>query len=78
MSTFKTTIKLRESILKQIKGKELINCDLNSEGEVELEFSNVSLECEEYAKELDERDKEIDEGKGINLDVDNIGKRYGL
>jgi len=78
MPTFKTTIKLTENILKQIKGKELINCDFNHKGEVELEFSNVSFECEEYAKELDRKDKEIDEGKGIKRDVGDIGKRYGL
>jgi predicted transport protein len=78
MPRIKTTIKLTDNLLEKIKGKELVQCYFTPEGNVELEFSDVSQKCEEFAKELDMRDKEIDEGKGIILDVDNIGKRYGL
>jgi len=68
-----TTVKipLKESILKKIKGKTLVDWNINSYGELELEVQ----ECQLFDR-LEKLDKELDDGKGITLSVDELEERY--
>jgi len=67
-------IAVNDSILERIKGKELINWNITSQNEIELEFDD---ECELF-KRLEKAESEIIAGKGIKLDGDDFDKRYGL
>lgn len=68
-----TTVKipLKDSIIKKIKGKTLIDWNINSKGELELKVEDCQL-----FERLEKLDKEIDEGKGITLSVDKLEERY--
>ncbi|MDR2966709.1 MAG: hypothetical protein LBU74_02030 [Methanobacteriaceae archaeon] len=67
-------ILINDSLVKKIKGKQLINWNITSENEIELEFDD---ECELF-KRLEKAESEIKTGKGIKLDADDFDKRYGL
>ena len=67
-------ISINDSFVEKIKGKQLINWNLTSENEIELEFDD---ECELF-KRLEKAEAEITAGKGIKLDADDFDKRYGL
>ena len=64
-------IPLKDTIIKKMKGKTLVNWNINSNGELELELE----ECQLFDR-LEKLDKELDEGKGITLSVDEFEKRY--
>ncbi|MCL2115647.1 MAG: hypothetical protein FWH29_05445 [Methanobrevibacter sp.] len=70
-----TTVKipLNDSIIKKIKGKTLIDWNINSEGELELEVE----ECQLFDR-LERLDKEIDEGEYIEMDMDTLAKELQL
>jgi len=68
-----TTVKipLNESTLKKIEGKTLVDWNINSNGELELEVQ----ECQLFDR-LEKLNKELDEGKGITLSADELEERY--
>ena len=66
-------IPLKDSIIKKIKGKTVINWNVNSEGELELEVE----ECQLFDR-LEKLDKEIGNGEYIEMDMDSLAKELQL
>jgi hypothetical protein len=65
-------IPITKSIYEKINGKEVINLNIK-ENEMEIEYE----ECELF-KKLDELDAELDAGEGIELELEELDKRYPL
>jgi len=65
------TIPLSKTIIKEIEGKIIKDTKINENGDLELELE----ECE-FWDEVIPLKQEIDEGKGIEVDVENIEKHF--
>ncbi|MDR0912287.1 MAG: hypothetical protein LBM96_06785 [Methanobrevibacter sp.] len=46
--------------------------------DISIVSEELGMDKTELIKELDEAKKEIDQGKGITLNPNNLGERYGL
>ena len=66
-------IPLNDSIIEKIKGKTLIDWNINSKGELELEVQ----ECQLFDR-LEKLDKEIDDGEYVEVDMDSLAKELQL
>jgi len=66
-------IQLKDSIIEKIKGKTLIDWNINSDGELELKVQ----ECQLFDR-LEKLDKEIDDGEYIEMDMDTLAKKLQL
>ncbi|MDR3063796.1 MAG: hypothetical protein LBU40_06655 [Methanobrevibacter sp.] len=66
-------IQLQQSIIDKIKGKNIADWNINSNGEFELEFVDCDLE-----KEVKEIQNELDAGKTIKVDINDLEKHFGL
>ncbi|MGL4669945.1 MAG: hypothetical protein ACRCVG_05050 [Methanobacteriaceae archaeon] len=66
-------IPLKDSLIKKIEGKTLIEWNINSNGELELKVE----ECQLFDR-LEKLDKEIDDGDFIETDMDSLAKELQL
>ncbi|MDR3062831.1 MAG: hypothetical protein LBU40_01665 [Methanobrevibacter sp.] len=66
-------IHLQQSTIDKIKGKNIVDWNINNNGELELEFVDCYIE-----KEVKELQDELDAGKGVRVDINNLEKHFGL